>query len=280
LEFLGPLAQDALLALPLTDPTFDDLVRRARTARLMGYRHSQYDASALWAGLDAVGLARGTKYARDAVFNNVSPPTPGPLRPCPPEELTKAALATELYWVPAPSMPARFVFLVHRLDGAADLSLWASTRHLPRPEIAAFLSGIERLLMAAATSTVPLAELSTVAGVTAPVRGEDWRRVDGCWVRPADCAQILAGLPSVAEAAVFAASDPVLGSRLVGYVVPRSGPVDLTALHASCVASLPGNESAMAPHWYVACGSAPVRLDDEVAWRERPVLASGTGRPG
>src|SRR5262249_48384321 len=35
LEFLGPLAQDALLALPLTDPTFDDLVRRARTASLM-----------------------------------------------------------------------------------------------------------------------------------------------------------------------------------------------------------------------------------------------------
>ena len=176
-------------------------------------------------------------------------------------------------------MPARFVFLVHRLDGAAELSLWASTQHLPRPEIAALLSGIERLLVAAASSTVPLAELSTVAGVTAPVRNGQWRRADGCWVRPEACTAILAGLPQVSAAAVFAEPDPVLGSRLVGYLVPRSGGVDLVALHAQCVAALPGNESAMAAHRYVVCASAPQRLDDEAAWRDRPVLASGTGRP-
>jgi hypothetical protein len=279
LDFLGPLAQDALLAVPLTDETFDDLVRRMRAASLTGYRHSQYDADRLWPVLDAIGLARGTKYARDTVVNNVSPPVHGPLRPCPPERLAGALRETELFWLHAEDLPARFVCFVHRMDGAAELSLWASTRHLPRPEIAAFLSGIERLLVAAATSPVPLAELSTVAGVSAPVRDAGWLFVDGCWVRPAASTEVLAGLPGVSAAAVFPGPSATLGHRLVGYVMPAGGTVDLVRLHERCVAALPGNESAMAPHRYVACPSAPDRRDDEAGWRALPVLAEGTGRP-
>jgi hypothetical protein len=55
--------------------------------------------------------------------------------------------------------------------------------------------------------------------------------------------------------------------------------VDLVRLHGECVAALPGNESAMAPHRYVVCATAPSDVDDEAAWRSVPVLAEGTGRP-
>jgi Condensation domain len=289
LDFLGPLAQDALLDMALDGGTFDDLVRRARSATLAGYRHSQYDAARLWPALDAIGLARGTRYARDTVVNNVSPPVTGPVRPCSAQRLAEALRETELFWTEAEDLPARFVLVVHRLEGTADLTLWASTRHLPRPEIAAFLGGIERLLVAAATAAVPLAELSTVAGVAPPSRGGDWLLVDRCWVRPPDCRAVLAGLPAVRDAAVFASPDPDLGYRLTGYLVPAGGgPVDLVRLHRECVAALPGNESAMAPHRYVVCASAPEvgrdpgrgrqRPEDEAGWRAMPVLAQGTGR--
>jgi hypothetical protein len=256
LDFLGPLAQDAVLAVPLEDGTFDDLVRRTRTASLAGYRHSRYDANRLWAHIDAIGIARGTKYARDTVVNNVSPPVQGPLRPCSAGQLADALGETELFWIHAEDLPARFLCYIHRMEGAAELSLWASTRHLPRPEIAAFLSGIERLLVAAATEPVPLAELSTVAGVAAPSRGDDWVFVDRCWVRPSDCRRVLVGLPSVRTAAVFAT-----GTGLVGYLLPSSPGVDLVGLHAECVAALPGNESAMAPHRYVVCASESPSVD-------------------
>jgi hypothetical protein len=276
LDFLGPLAQDALLSVPLTDETFDDLVRRMRTASLTGYRHSQYDADELWPALDAIGIARGTKYARDTVVNNVSPPVTGPLRPCSAQRLADALRESELFWIPAEDLPARFVCFVHRMEGAADLSLWASTRHLPRPEIAVFLSGLERLLVAAALRTVPLAELSTVAGVSVPERDAGWVFTDLCWVQPSASRRVLAGLPSVRAAAVFAS---LPGSRQVGYVVLADpGALDLVRLHGECVAALPGNESAMAPHRYVLCAAEPSDVDDETAWRSMPVLAEGTGR--
>ncbi len=130
--------------------------------------------------------------------------------------------------------------------------------------------------MTAALRTVPLAELSTVAGLSAPERDGGWVVTDLCWVHPAASRRVLAGLPSVRAAAVFAS---LPGSRQVGYVVPaHRGPVDLVRLHAWCVAALPGNESAMAPHPYVVRATARSDVDNEAAWRPVPGLVEGTGR--
>ena len=70
--YIGPLAQDALIGLDLTAPTFDALVENARSAQLTALKYSQFDATALWAMMDETFDRRGVRFDRDWVFNDVA----------------------------------------------------------------------------------------------------------------------------------------------------------------------------------------------------------------
>ncbi|MFE7510916.1 condensation domain-containing protein, partial [Streptomyces sp. NPDC057540] len=77
---VNTVSQDALLSLDVRVPSFDALLRKAWGAALNAYRHSQFDAVRLWDMIDAVTHERGSRFARDVVFNDVST-VPGPPPP-------------------------------------------------------------------------------------------------------------------------------------------------------------------------------------------------------
>ncbi|GII96966.1 condensation domain-containing protein [Sinosporangium siamense] len=270
-DYVGPLAQDALLLLDLSAPTFDTLVRKTWSSAIGAYRHSQFDAIRLWETVETVDRTRGTNFARDCVFNDQSDYSAAG-RPA------KAARArqegeTEFTWLPAGFVPARFVFYVNRLDDTAEFVLWADTRRLPAPGIEAFLRGAESVLAAAAGTDVDLGRLEEITGVTPVERGDRWRFADACWVDLDDVRALLHEALDLEAGEVFAE-----GERLVAYLVPKGDPPTPAEIHAACRALLPDRESAMTPHHYVVCAHAPPDPHDPARWARAAVLAEGSGR--
>jgi hypothetical protein len=86
-------------------------------------------------------------------------------------------------------------------------------------------------------------------------------------------------VPGVRDAAVLAEPDAGTRHRLVAYLLSTGDLRTPQALHAACVAALPGRETAIAPHRYVLCASVPRDRDSAAEWRAQPVLADGNGRP-
>jgi hypothetical protein len=152
---------------------------------------------------------------------------------------------------------------VNRLEGEFDVTLWADPRVIARADAQWVGEGMARLLIDAGTRDVPLAELAV-----APVpRGSGWVRSDNCWT---DLAEVRRLLPPGSE--VVAVQDDLLGARLVAYTTADSTPEDL---HSACLASLPGRMSAMAPHHYIICATAPGAGE---RWEDQPRLTEGSGR--
>ena len=257
--YVGPLAQDALIAFDLGGGSFDALVRRAWAASLKAYRHSRFDAVDLWRVIDATGHARGSSFARDFVFNDLSGYAPAGSR---------AGADTEFGWLPAADLPARFVCYVNRLDDTdAELVLWADVRRITPARLELAARGAERVLVAAAAGEpdpVGLAGLSTVE------RGPDWRRLDSCWVDLAEVRRLVGDALPAFHRGVFCDD-----GGLTAFLAP--GP-DPARAHEACMAALPGRETAMAPQRYVVCASPPADVGDPAAWRARPVVAEGSGR--
>lgn len=71
-DYVGTMAQDALIAADLTADTFDGIIRANRTAALTAYYYSQYDAEGLWQTIDRVCDDRGTMFHRDCVLNDLN----------------------------------------------------------------------------------------------------------------------------------------------------------------------------------------------------------------
>ena len=71
-DYVGTIAQDALIVADLTAETFDGIIRSTRTAALTAYYHSQYDAESLWQTIDRVSEDRGTEFHRDCVLNDLN----------------------------------------------------------------------------------------------------------------------------------------------------------------------------------------------------------------
>ena len=262
--YVGPLAQDALIAFPLGGASFDELVRRAFAASLRAYRHSRFDAVELWRVIEATGHARGTSFARDFVFNDLSGYAPGGSR---------SGADTEFAWLPAADLPARFVCYVNRLDGSdAELVLWADVRRITPARLELAARDVERVLLAAAAGGPDAgdpdpggpAELSTVE------RGPDWRYLDSCWVDLAEVRRLVADALPAFHSGVFCDD-----GALVAFLAPE---LDPARAHEACMIVLPGRETAMAPQRYVICASSPEDASDHMAWRAQPVVAAGSGR--
>ncbi|WP_283134664.1 condensation domain-containing protein [Rhizohabitans arisaemae] len=276
-DYVGPLAQDALLLFELEVPSFDALVRKTWSTAISAYRNSQFDAIRLWQTVEDVDQVRGTRYARDCVFNDRSDYLAGrrPLGPAQDSPPSRAAEpgGTEIAWIPAAFLPARLVFYVNRLDDAVEFVLWADTRRLPGPDIEAFLRGVDRVLAEAADADFDLGRLSEIAGVVPVVRDDRWRLIDSCWVDLDEVRELLHEAVQPEAGEVFAE-----GERLVAYLVVKGDPPTLAAIHAACRAALEERESAMTPHHYVICAQAPTVPGDPAEWARAAVLAEGSGR--
>ncbi len=126
--------------------------------------------------IDRTTFERGSRFARDVVFNDVSALSgAGGTEPDGPD--------LELGRGPVQVLPTRLLAFVHETEPLLRIGLWADPALFAPGEAEGFLTGLVRLLEAAAEGDVPLASLTGVTGVRPVERGPDWLRTDGCWSR-------------------------------------------------------------------------------------------------
>jgi hypothetical protein len=290
-DYVGTIAQDALIAADLTAETFDGIIRATRTAALTAYYHSQYDAESLWQIMAQVNEDRGIETHRDCVLNDLNGAAvqvqTGRVASLP--EMDDAANAmrdTRLVWTDADPRPSLFYFEVFRLSRHdVSLSVWADESRFPPPEVEDFLLAVERLLVAADRRDVPARDIGELAGIRPVLRDASWRRIDTCWVEMPAAQQLLddvvASVPGIDAAQVFCTRD-VASTRtaeaLVAYASASGDWITPQFLHTQCRQRLAGRHTAMAPAWYVICDRPPDDLARLELWRRLPVRAEGSGR--
>ncbi|WP_425338249.1 DUF6271 family protein [Streptomyces flavochromogenes] len=293
---VNTLSQDALLALDVRVPTFDALLKKAWGAALNAYRHSRFDAVALWEMIGRTTHERGSRFARDVVFNDVStlPATVTTVTSAAEEAAAAATPETangpdlELSWGPDQVLPTRVLTFVHAIRPVLHLSTWSDPALFKRDEAEAFLTGLVRLLEAAATDDVPLASLTEVTGVRPVERGPRWCRVDGSWTSPPLVAQALSealeglSVHVTADAATPDATTPdgptPKDAILTAYIAAGDTPLTPARAHTALMDALPGRPGVLAPRRYVIVQNPPTEADRTSAWLRQQILREGTGR--
>ncbi|RKE17001.1 condensation domain-containing protein [Streptomyces sp. TLI_171] len=260
-----PLSQDALLRLDVTAPGFDALLGSAWTAALNAYRHSRFDPLRLWEMIDATTVQRGSRFGRDVVYNDVSG-LAGALRPA--AATADAEPELELTRGGEQALPTALLAFVYRTEPLLHLALWADPQLFDEAEAAGFLTGLVRLLEAAADGDVPLADLTAVTGVAGPERGGDWQLVDGCWVSPAAVAAALSD--ALDGRPVHVTAD------LTAYLADGTTP---ERAHAALMRLIPSRPGVLAPRRYLIVPDAPAEPGLSRAWLQQPTLLEGSGRP-
>ncbi|MFF7443702.1 condensation domain-containing protein [Streptomyces sp. NPDC008122] len=267
---VNTVSQDALLRLDMGVPSFDALLGKAWGAALNAYRHSQFDAVRLWDMIDAVTHERGSRFARDVVFNDVStlPAAAGSTGGADGPELDVAR-------GPVQVLPTRILTFVHETAPLLRLDLWVDPALFPPDEAEGFLTGLVRLLEAAATEDVPLAALTGVTGVRPVERGAGWVRVDGSWVSPREVAEVLGGALGGVPVQVTPDDD-----GLTAYLACGGSPLTPADAHAALMDALPGRPGVLAPRRYVIVRDAPAEADRDrtSAWLRQRILREGAGR--
>jgi hypothetical protein len=263
-DYLGTLAQDALVTVPVDidgGETFEGLARRVRKRSQLAYPHSWFDSPRLWDLMDRIGVERGTRWARDCVFNDLTAlgmdggAPHGRLAPRDPGQ------RIQLTRLPDEPLHVELMLWAFRVEGELDMSFFANPARLAPQDAETFGRGLATLLIEAARGSVKLAEIESITGLAPVVRGPRWLVSDGCWVDLDEVedllATVLAGLPLPEPYSFRTVAEPneLLGHRLVcELTVPDAGdllgPVDLERIHTACVAALPRRPAAMAPHLY------------------------------
>ena len=170
-DYVGTIAQDALIAADLTAETFDGIIQATRAAALTAYYHSQYDAESLWQMIGRVSEDRGTEFHRDCVVNDlngaaVQVQTGQAGRLLEEGDAADAMRDTRLVWADTDPRPALFYFEVFGLTRHdVSLSVWADQIRVCEAEVEDFLFAVERLLVAAERRNVPARDIGGLAGL-------------------------------------------------------------------------------------------------------------------
>ncbi|MFD8643443.1 condensation domain-containing protein [Streptomyces zaomyceticus] len=278
---VNTLSQDALLSLDVRVPTFDALLKKSWGGALDAYRHSRFDAVRLWEMIGRATFERGSQFARDVVFNDVStlPSTVADVASPRPEETVGPEL--ELSWGPEQVLPTRVLTFVYATEPLIHLALWADPALFGRAEAEGFLTGLVRLLEAAATDDVPLSSLTEVTGVRPVERGPLWCRVDGSWTSPPLVAETLSGaLGGLPVHVTVEASYAYLPAEraLTAFIAAGDGPLTPAEAHTALMDALPGRPGVLAPRRYVIVQNPPAEADRSSAWLRQEILREGTGR--
>lgn len=164
-------------------------------------------------------------------------------------------------------------------EDGVTLSMHGHTSVTDGDRIVRALHGIGTLVSGWADGTVPMmAPLGQVQDRLALPRrqfGRGWVQVDHAWADTEACTALLAGLPGVTAAGVFAEAGEDGRPRLVAYA---AGEVTPTGLRTQLAAALVSNPSLVLPHRFVVCSDAPVHPTPQ-AWAEAGVTAEGDGFP-
>lgn len=304
---VNTLSQDALLSLDMRVPSFDALLSKAWGAALDAYRHSRFDSVSLWEMIGRTTFERGSQFARDIVFNDVSTlPTalPSALADAPAGD--GAGPELELSWGPEQVLPTRVLTFVHETAPLLRLGVWADPALFTRDQAEGLLTGLVRLLEAAATGDVPFTALTEVTGVGPVERGPEWQRVDGSWISPPAVADALSralgGVPVHVTTELPPADGPGEGDAgdagdagdgrdagddkherdggpvLTAFVAAGDSRLTPARAHAALMDALPGHPGLLAPRRYVIVQDPPAEADRSSAWLRQQILSEGTGR--
>ncbi|MGW1279396.1 condensation domain-containing protein [Streptomyces tsukubensis] len=280
---VNTLSQDSLLCLDVRQPSFDTLLRRAWGAALNAYRHSRFDSLALWEMIGRVTFERGSNFARDVVFNDVSTLPAAPSAPA--ASAGSPGPELELTRGPDQLLPTRALTFVYETDPLLRLAMWADPALFPGEEAEVFLTGLVRLLEAAAADDVQLTALTEVTGVRPVERDGRWRRVDNCWVSPpavaASLSRVLGGVPvqvTVEDPDPDTPPGPGTGEVLTAWITAGAVPPTPEQAHAALMETLPGRPGLLAPHRYVIVDDPPPQAGDGGARLGRRILSEGDGR--
>lgn len=106
--------------------------------------------------------------------------------------------------MPAPPFPNRLVLQLIAAQPALVVGLsTGDTRHVPQPEIAGLLRGMEGVLVAAGAGPLHLADVPDLTGLTPVPRDSNWVRVGVSWVQLSEVQTLLRealGTPAYATA--------------------------------------------------------------------------------
>ncbi|MBO1415178.1 hypothetical protein J0670_11240 [Streptomyces sp. FH025] len=241
-DHVGTLAQDALILLDTGTDDLDQLIGRAKSASLSAYWHSTLDAERVWRLMDDIAHARGSRFARQVVVNDLSLTIPAAVADAQPVP----TVDPELTPLPAPPLPVRLMFTILRITGSLDFALVACPQVFDAEETARFARALLALLAAAAEGPVPLTgRLSDAPGPPDAGRGGgDWRVIDGSRIDLAAVSALLDTATGADHRLAFA------DGELIAELTTTDPRLTPATAHRAVVASLPGRDTAMAPHHY------------------------------
>lgn len=289
---VNTLSQDALLSLDVRGPSFDAVLRKAWGAALGAYRHSQFDSVRLWEAIEETTFERGSHFARDVVFNDVSVLT-DTRAPATDRDTRHARDAQDaeldLHWGPVQVLPTRLLCFAYRTEPLLHLGMWADPALFSPEEAETFLTGLVKLLEVVAYEDVPLAALTEVTEIRPAVRAGDWLRVDGCWTSPTAVAgalsEALGGLPVHVTTDDVSGPEPVgdsPGGGLTAFIASGGAPLTPDGAHTALMdvisAPGPGHSGLLAPTRYVIVHDSPATPGESTAWLRQRILMEGNGR--
>ena len=272
LRYVGVLAQEAVLHHRLDGAgdggTFDDELRRLGPALARAYAHAHTDPLRLGERIARAEQARGAARHRDVVINDLSPGAflraqdlglstrDDPAPPVGPQE------REALHVVPGPSWPDPVLVLVRRTGPRVHLVVAVDDRIAPPEDVAALLTGLRALLVAAGR---------------APLRPDAVR--EALALRPVPHAAVLpARRGRIDAAAVAVAVQEATGSPLVRVlagpdgdavcclVAPPGRAVDERRLRDVLRAESARRHAVRVPDRFVVAARAPEDPDDLHLW--------------
>jgi hypothetical protein len=283
-DYIGTTVQHALASFEVEPASMVRTARAALPGVLAAARYSQADPTEIARLMERVAADRGIH--PEWVVVNVSGRMPGVGDAAEDRGVSSiehdapASLVEELPSVEPGLGPCELEVVT--AGGVTGLELAVDPAVVPPPDVEPTVRGLERLLLDAARGADPtVADAAALLGSRAGTYPGELVRVDNCRVDLTAVTALLADAAGSPDAAAFLEHDEESGRRIVGYVRPGDPGATPETLHARCLAALSARPTAMAPHVYVLCRSAPAEVGTREGWAMQEVRSRGTGRvPG
>ncbi|HXL95311.1 MAG TPA: hypothetical protein VN969_40820 [Streptosporangiaceae bacterium] len=276
-NYVGALAQNTAATIEIAGRSFDELAGHTWTRVAEASRRARYDPVRRDAMDERIEHERGLHLNRRQVFNNLVPESWSGLTAgvgFQPEEIEAALARTQLQWRPAPPNGNPIQFSLTQIDDCLRLDMWtADTGLVPRAELESVLLAVERLLVAAAHGDLTDSQMPELIGLEPLAGTTDRILTDHSWIDVADVQRLVQDAVTPATARVFASAS---GRPLVAHLTATDDIRTPEQAHARCMAILAHHPTAITPHHYVICPTAPSDPADPAAWP--PPLTTGTGR--
>jgi hypothetical protein len=271
-DYVGTIAQSALVPFIRTSPSFLETMRATHAAVLEAYRFAYFDGTSVARMVEAAGLQRGCERHRDLVINDMST-IGGEAFIRHDERRDDDPAATECASGLETSTVDPFRLTILRTMPTVMLALSHDVRYVADAEAVTLLRSAEWLVTTAARRDVDIDNLGEFVELDRPRRGPGWLRLNAGWIDLPACEQLFRQVTGDPDARVFAEH-----GTLVGYSALPGQRISLERLHAQAMAGLGGRHGAITPDRYIICAQVPRSPDSPAAWQAQPVLAAGPGR--